>query len=68
MSREPASIAVNIRGLHGKKVSDSSHDLEPGVTTITVNSSQLAPGFYIVEAVNVVTGKVLSQQKLLISK
>jgi hypothetical protein len=67
MTKNPVKIGINLKGLHGRLISQTQYEIEAGITSLEINSANLTPGFYIVEAVDLGSGNVISQQKLLIN-
>jgi hypothetical protein len=61
-----SEIDVRINDMFGRVVKVSHHSISAGNTQTTINCTGLNSGIYIVEVVDLNSGKVISQQKLIV--
>lgn len=67
INKEQTEIIITLKDMFGRILSATNHTATVGVSTISLNSPA-SNGVYIVEVVNTITGKILSTQKLVVTK
>jgi hypothetical protein len=68
VTKTQMSVSVTVKDMYGRQVRTTMYEAGLGVNTLTINSTDIATGFYIVEISDFTNNRVLSQQKMLIKK
>jgi len=67
LAKEAMNVTVYVKDMFGRVVKSSTHDTSVGYSALSLESPENT-GLYIVEVVNTLSQRILSQQKLVISK